>query len=127
MCDSFCIARLTSSLVSSPHNCCSKRTSTVSAGSTVRATPAKHTLPPQTPLNRSASTAAANASAAALPAVPESDAHCDDDYSENNYTASNITSLASRESEGTIKTSLTQIKERPLSTDSHTVVRVPLA
>lgn len=108
---------------------CSKRASTVAAGSTVRPTPAKATLPPQTPLNRSASVAA---SAAALPAVPES-AHCDDDYAENDapdrtsYTSSNITSVASRESEGTIKTSLTQIKERPLSTDSHTVIRATQA
>lgn len=39
---------------------------------------------------------------------------------------SNSSSSSSRESEGTQYTSLTQIKERPLSTDSHTVVRVPL-
>jgi len=36
------------------------------------------------------------------------------------------TSSSSRESDGTNFTSFTQIKERPLSTDSHTVVRVPL-
>jgi hypothetical protein len=104
----------------------SKRTSTVAA-SAVKATPAKsHTLPPQPPLNR---TGGASASAGALPAVPES--HGDDIENEVpdlcSYSSSNVASTVSRDSEGTSKTSLTQIRERPLSTDSHTVVRVPLA
>lgn len=106
----------------------SKRGSTVPA-SAVKATPAKgHAMPPHPPLGRTVATSSSHHhhAAAAMPAVPE----CEDveNYEpERDSNGSSNISSHSRESEGTTKTSLTQIRERPLSTDSHTVVRVPLA
>jgi hypothetical protein len=92
---------------------CSKRTSVHGVtASAVKATPAKS----QTLSARAAATAS-------LPTLSESENY-ENMEPERISSASNI---SSRESEGTAKTSLTQIRERPLSTDSHTVVRVPLA
>ena len=94
-------------------SCTYSKRASVHMNSTVKATPAKHHAPPAPSTQPHARTV--------MPPVPET-------YTDNceNVEPDGCSNASSRESEGTIKTSLTQIKERPLSTDSHTVVRVPL-
>jgi hypothetical protein len=127
----------------------SKRSSVAVPSTTVKAarlpdaTPARgHAhLPPHPPSSRTASvhtpyhggtsaTGTAAASGACAPAcsnsgMEEDSCYVHDENASENQENQRVSSVsnASRDSDGSSYTSFTQIKERPLSTDSHTVVR----